>query len=311
VARDQWQRRTARHGTPVRPRDGRRNRWAILGLGKFGGRELNYHSDLDLVFLHEEDGKTSGGRRSVSNDQFVTEVAQRVLKALQGNASTSPLYQVDTRLRPHGASGPLVVTLSAFQHYFEHSAQSWERLALTRARVIFATGEFGHQVSETIRSILTAPVDPATLGPEVLAMRRRLEESRGRNDLKRGIGGLADLEFIVQYLMLIHTAEQPDLLRTNVWEALDALFRAAIIPVEVHTQLRAAYDFLRTVEGRLRLFHNRGGADLPDNPPDLTGLARRLNYDAPDPNEAVQAFLADAARHTSRSRAIFEQFIKY
>ena len=124
VARDQWKRRADRFGTPIRPSDGRRDRWAVLALGKLGGRELNYHSDLDLVFLHEENGTTSEAGQSISNEQFVTEVAQRVLKALAGDASTGPLYRVDTRLRPHGASGPLVVTLASFRQYFEESAHS-------------------------------------------------------------------------------------------------------------------------------------------------------------------------------------------
>ena len=215
VARDQWTRRAERFGTPVRSGDGRRGRWAILALGKLGGRELNYHSDLDLVFLHESDGKTRGGVRSISNEQFVTEVAQRVLKALGDNTSTGPLYQVDTRLRPHGASGPLVVTLERFQQYFTESAQTWERLALTRARVIFATGGFGRHVTDTIRAILSLPRNHTGLVAEVVTMRRKLEDSRDRNDLKRGIGGLADLEFIVQYLMLMHAADQPDLIRTQ------------------------------------------------------------------------------------------------
>ncbi len=122
VARDQWRRRADRFGIPIRPSDDRRDRWAVLALGKLGGRELNYHSDLDLVFLHEENGMTSGGGRSISNEQFVTEVAQRMLKALAGDASTGPLYRVDTRLRPHGASGPLVVTLASFRLYFDEFA---------------------------------------------------------------------------------------------------------------------------------------------------------------------------------------------
>jgi [glutamine synthetase] adenylyltransferase / [glutamine synthetase]-adenylyl-L-tyrosine phosphorylase len=310
VARDQWTRRAQRFGTPVRSSDGRRGRWAILALGKLGGRELSYHSDLDLVFLHESDGKTRGGVRSIFNEQFVTEVAQRVLRALGDNTSTGPLYQVDTRLRPFGASGPLVVTLERFQQYFTESAQTWERLALTRARAIFATGGFGRHVTDTIRAILSLPRNHTGLVTEVVTMRRKLEESRDRNDLKRGIGGLADLEFIVQYLMLMHAADQPDLIRPNLWEALDTLHQARIISGDVHGELRAAYDFLRTVEGRLRLIHNRASALLPENSADLLGLARQLKYDAADPNEAVRAFRADAIRHTSNTRAIFERLVK-
>lgn len=309
VARDQWKRRAERYGTPIRPGDGRRDRWAILALGKLGGRELNYHSDLDLVFLHEADGKTRGGAQGISNEQFVTEVAQRVVRALADNSATGPLYQVDTRLRPHGASGPLVVTLERFHQYFVDSAQTWERLALTRARVIFATGGFGRHVTDAIRSILSGPGDRATLVREVLAMRRRLEASRERGDLKRGIGGIADLEFVTQYLMLVHAPKLPDLIRPNLWEALDSLHRARIISSDVYAKLRAAYDFLRTIEGRLRLIHNRATTELPEDAADVIGLARQLNYQAPDAADAVRTFLVDVARHTSSARAIFEEVI--
>ena len=192
AARDQWDRRAVRYGTPGIRGDGRRARWAIVGLGKFGGRELNYHSDLDLVFLLEREGATEGGEESIPNEQFVSEVVRRLLKSLGGSTSTPPLYTVDARLRPHGASGPLVSTLDAFRDYFRGRAQAWERLALTRARVVFANGGFGRAVGDAIREILCAPVDPAEFAREVLAMRRRLEESHARNELKRGSGGLND-----------------------------------------------------------------------------------------------------------------------
>jgi glutamate-ammonia-ligase adenylyltransferase len=310
VAREQWQRRAGRYGIPCRASDGRRDRWAIIGLGKLGGRELNYHSDLDLVFVHEEDGKTSGAGQSISNDQFHTEVARRVLKTLAGDAGTGSLYQVDTRLRPHGSSGPLTVTLESFRRYFADTARPWERLALTRARVIYATGGFGRLVRDTVRSILTTPVDPEGIAPEVLAMRRRLEASRARTDLKRGCGGLADLEFLAQYLMLIHGARSPGLLRSNLWDAFDALCRAGILPPPVHAELVAAYDFLRTVEGRLRLIHNRTGTDVPESPEEVLSLARRLNYRTESPKAAVEAFHRDALRHATAARSALERYVR-
>jgi [glutamine synthetase] adenylyltransferase / [glutamine synthetase]-adenylyl-L-tyrosine phosphorylase len=309
VARDQWQRRVARFGTPRCPRTGRRDRWAIIALGKFGGRELNYHSDLDLVFLHEFEGVTSGGPIPISNEQFVTEIVQRMLKALESRSTTGPLYTVDARLRPHGASGPLVMTLDAFRNYLDQSTQVWERLAFTRARVIFATGGFRHDVAEAVRSAFTQPLDPSTLAAEVRSMRRKLEASRGRHDLKRGFGGLADLEFIAQFLELVLAARQPDLPRTNYWDALAALRRHGSITAEIHAELRDAYDFLRTVEGRLRLIHNRGVAELPESSTELERLARRLNYDSTEPARAVEAFLADAARITHRTRELFDQLV--
>ncbi|MGE5754848.1 MAG: bifunctional [glutamate--ammonia ligase]-adenylyl-L-tyrosine phosphorylase/[glutamate--ammonia-ligase] adenylyltransferase [Planctomycetaceae bacterium] len=309
VARDQWERRAARYGTPRRPSNGQRERWAIVGLGKLGGRELNYHSDLDLIFVHESDGQTKGGPESTSNDQFLTEVVRRVLKALGGSSTAGRLYAVDTRLRPHGASGPLVVTLDAFRDYFQGSAQPWERLALTRARVIFATGGFRREVTDTIHEILATPVDPSALAREVIAMRRRMEEAPARGHLRRGFGALVEIEFLVQYLLLVHARSDPDVVRPNLWDALDALRRSGMLGRDDHADLRAAYGFLRTVESRLRLVHNRGGVDLPDDPNELVRLARRLNYDQDDPEACADAFRRDAARHAARTRALFRQIV--
>ena len=140
-------------------------------------------------------------------------------------------------------------------------------------------------------------------------MRRRLEASRPRNDLKRGPGGLTDLEFIVQYLLLVHAPSKPDLLRPNYWDALAALRRHGIISSTIHNELREAYDFLRTVEDRLRLIHNRGVSELPDNTADLERLARRLSDDKVEPSRAVETFLAEAARVTRRTRELFEQIV--
>jgi [glutamine synthetase] adenylyltransferase / [glutamine synthetase]-adenylyl-L-tyrosine phosphorylase len=309
VARDQWRRRVARCGVPRRAADGRRARWAILALGKLGGRELNYHSDLDLVFLYDADGEAHGPAGATPNEGFFAELARRTLKALAGSAAPGPLYAVDTRLRPHGASGPLVTTLEGFRGYFQGPAQPWERLALTRARVLHATGTFGREVAAAVRAILAQPIDPAALAREVVAMRRRLEGTRGPQDLKRGVGGLVDIEFVVQYLQLVHASARPDVLRPNVWEALDALRRERLIDAPSHAALRDAYDFLRTVEGRLRIAHNRGGVDLPDDPDALARLARRLGHDGPDPAASVRSFRDRAAAHAARVRALFQQVV--
>jgi glutamate-ammonia-ligase adenylyltransferase len=257
----------------------------------------------------------------VANELFVTEVVRRCLKTLAGTGSgsgsgskssacaTGHLYKVDTRLRPHGASGPLVVTLDAFRDYFRTAAQTWERLALARARVVYSTGGFGRIVTDAIRELIATPSDPASLAREVVAMRRKLEGSHARNHLKRGYGGLADIEFLVHYLQLVHSAEFPEIVRPNIWDALDALRRVGLLDHEAHSDLVEAYGFLRTVESRLRIVHNRSGVDLPDDPGELDRLARRLNYDKPDPAATIAAFRADAARHADRARALFQQHV--
>ena len=309
AARDQWERRAARFGTPLCPQTGRLDRWAILALGKLGGRELNYHSDLDLIFLHEADGTTSGGSTSISNEQFVTEVAQRLLSTLGWGSAGGPLYTVDTRLRPFGASGPLVHTLAAFIAYLRSSTQTWERMSLTRARVIFATGGFAQPVTDAIEELLATPVDSTRIAADVVAMRRKLDQARSRHDLKRGSGGLTDLEFIVQYLLLVHASRHPDLLLANFWDALAALKRHGILDSQVHNELRDAYNFLRTVEGRLRMIHNRAVSELPDNPAELERLARRLGDATASPERAVESFLADAKRITRRIRELFDRIV--
>ncbi len=308
VANDQWRRRVTRYGLPRRQADGKRAQWAIIALGKLGGRELNYHSDLDLVFVYDSDGMTSGGFESVPNEQFFADVARQVLRALGGTSAAGRLYAVDTRLRPHGSSGPLAVPLEALLTYFHGPAQVWERLALTRARVIHSRGGFGQHVEAAIRSALAVPIDPGVLAREVVAMRRRLEDSRGSQDIKRGVGGLADIEFLVQYLQLLH-ADDPDVARPNLWEALDALLAAGHLAPEDHRDLRDAYDFVRTVEGRLRIVHNRAVVDWPGQPDEMARLARRLNYDPPAPPDAVSAFRLDVARHAARTRALFERYL--
>jgi [glutamine synthetase] adenylyltransferase / [glutamine synthetase]-adenylyl-L-tyrosine phosphorylase len=309
AAGDQWDRRAAKFGTPRGPDGASRDRWAILALGKLGGRELSYHSDLDLIFVHEMDGFTSGGPASTSNEQFMNEVAQRLLSALCGGPSTGPLYSVDTRLRPHGASGPLVQTLGALEDYYRQSGQTWERMSLTRARVIHATDGFGDRVAERTRSILSTSVDRAVLAADVLAMRKKLEAGRSRHDLKRGAGGLADVEFIVQYLQLLHASDRPDLLQPNIWDALTALGSQGIISPAEHDDLREAYGFLRTVEGRLRLVHNRSVSELPVDRAELDRLSRRLSEEAAEPARDVGVFLAEIDTRMIRTREIFDEIV--
>jgi len=310
IARDQWERKVQQCGEPTQRGSGERLDWVIVGLGKFGGREVNYHSDLDLVFLYESEGVTKGGANSISNDQFMNDVVRKVLKGLAGSGSSSSLYQADTRLRPHGASGPLVVTLDSFQTYCRQSAQTWERLALTRARVIYANGPFGRKVQETLHELIKAPIDTKALAAEVLSIRRKLEEGRSRSNLKRGVGGLVDIEFIVQYLQLAHAHTHPEIARPNLWEALDSLVNAGLLTDRQHADLTDSYNFIRLIEGRLRLVQNRGVDELPDSEPELARLARRLNYVMADAHEAACALTHDIARHASRTRSLFDEIVR-
>ena len=200
--------------------------------------------------------------------------------------------------------------LDAWKLYYRLRAQPWERLALTRARVVFAQGEFGREVAAAIREVLAVPVDPAELASAVVAMRRKLEDSRAPGDLKRGVGGQVDVEFIVQYLQLVHAAETP---RTAPAQRLGRDRGAA-------EGRDPGPGGRRRTEGRLRQPPDHRGS-RPDRPesrrdqrlrrPDaaLARLARRLNYDDPDESAAVVAFRADLARYSARVRDLFAQLV--
>ncbi len=175
--------------------------------------------------------------------------------------------------------------------------------------MIFATGGFGGPVASAIHSVLTEPVDSTRVAADVVAMRKKLDLARSRHDLKRGSGGLTDLEFIVQYLVLVHACRHAELLVPNFWDALAALKRHGILDSEVHNELCGAYDFLRTVEGRLRLIHNRAVSELPENPAELKRLARRLDDGSAISERAVELFLADARRITRRIREHFDRIV--
>jgi len=310
VARDQFRRRCQRFGPPLRASNGRVATWAIVALGKLGGRELNYYSDLDLIFLFEEDGTTAGrpGEPPISNVQFFSDVARRVIRTLGETSGLGFLYTVDNRLRPFGSAGNSVLPLAAFRQYYGERAEVWERLALTRARVLRCRPRFQRQVAATIDQIRTRPVDPALLGREVRGMRSKLERSRGPADLKRAPGGLADIEFLVQYLQLRY-AHVAGVSQPNIWEAIDALRAAGLLGPEAAHDLRAAYELIRTVENRLRIQRNRAVLDWPTRSDELAHLVGAMRDLSDDPAEAITRFLDQVAATRTTTRRWFDAIV--
>jgi glutamate-ammonia-ligase adenylyltransferase len=300
------------------PSSGRPSRYALIGLGKLGGRELSYHSDLDLILVYEGDGRTGpppGASRFVrfeetDNFHLFSEFAQRIIKVAGVLGPTGRLYQVDMRLRPTGKSGSLVIPLPEFRRYYEGGgAQLWERQALTRARVVGGDAEFGAEVMSAVAACAYGvPWRPQML-TEIVGMRERLEASRSERSLKRGFGGIADIEFLVQLLQLKYGGAAPDLRATNTWDALAALHARGLLSAEDEAALRASYDFLREVESRLRIVHNRSLDELPQAPAGLETLARRLGFGS-GPEDAGRSFLAELERHTTQTRELFLRVIE-
>jgi glutamate-ammonia-ligase adenylyltransferase len=267
--------------SPQRGEGDRSCRYAILGFGKLGGREISYHSDLDLLLVYEADGETSTS--ATTNAYYFTELAQRVIRMLSAIGPMGRLYSVDMRLRPTGKSGALVLPVSEFERYFATGAsQLWERQALSRARVVRGDAAFGEAVMERVRAALLGESALPGAAVEVRRMREKLEASASPRSLKRGRGGLTDVEFLVQLLQIECGRKHPDILRPNMWEALDAIAAAGLLPLDDAAALRNGYSFLRLVEARLRIVTDRPLTEVPDNSADLAKLARRLGFDSPE-----------------------------
>ncbi len=231
---------------------------AVLAMGKLGGREMTATSDLDLMLIYDFDDNQaeSNGKRSLYGAQYFARLTQRLINALTAQTNYGALYDVDMRLRPSGRAGPLAVQLAGFTGYQKTEAWTWEHMALTRARVVSASPAFGGRIEQVIRDILRRPRDAALIAGDVVEMRAAIAAEKGdseRWDLKYAAGGLVDLEFIAQYLQLVHAHRLPDILDTSTARVLDKAWRLLALPVEDAEVLRPAVQFYHDLTQILRL----------------------------------------------------------
>jgi [glutamine synthetase] adenylyltransferase / [glutamine synthetase]-adenylyl-L-tyrosine phosphorylase len=295
----------ARQEAIMRERFGDAGPHAVLGMGKLGGREMSYHSDLDLVIVYAGEGRTAGPK-AIDHSEFFTEYARRLIKALSQHGPLGRLFAVDMRLRPTGQSGSLVVPLDEFRRYYAggHSAQVWERQSLTRARPVHGDAGFADLVRSAVReATFGVPWCPA-VATEIRSMRARLEASAPPRSLKRGRGGMTDVEFLVQAFQLKHGRDLPDVCRPNTWESLDALLAAGLLTKADHATLTAGYSFLRLAEARLRIVTNRPLTEYPEAPDELEKLARRIGLGS------GAAFHAERTAHADAVREAFDRLVR-
>ncbi len=291
-------------GQSVRPAE-----FVLLALGKFGGREVNYRSDLDMIFLYEADGETREtrlhNRRAVttSNQHFFSELGQRIIKTTSQLGPHGRLFEIDARLRPTGRSGALATSLEELRRYFAAggSAQLWERQALCKARVVYGSPA---AAGKTLHAVAAAAFDRRwtdTDAAEIRRMRARLEDTAGPMNLKRGFGGIVDIEFVVQMLQLKHGRNRPELRVPGTRDALVALHAAGLLIDDDFSFLNASYQTLRTLEGRLRLMSTTARDDLQEDPSELARLARLMN------RANAESLLADWRLLCQENRRRFNQ----
>lgn len=285
----------------------------ILGMGKFGGREMSYQSDLDVVFLYEGDGETvpllSGrygrGREGTTNQHFFSQWAQRIVRAVSHLGPYGRLYQIDARLRPTGKSGTLVFPLDEFARYFrEGEADLWERQALCKARVVFASPRIRERVLDVIHEAAFGQPWKDEFRDKIADMRRRMEETASKEfDIKRGPGGVVDIEFLVQMLQLRYGRECPQVRTPSTWDALRNLHEAGLLDEGDYRYLLESFTFLRTLEGRLRLVSITARNNLPSDPTELTKLSHLMGTDGPP------ALLKTVEDYLRENRRIFEDLV--
>ena len=229
---------------------------AVVALGKLGARDMTVGSDLDLLFIYDHEGGRSDGEKPLPPIPYFTRLGQRYISALTAPTAEGTLYQVDMRLRPSGNAAPLASELTSFIQYHEKNAWTWERMALTRARVIYSDHDLRRKTEEVIQSILMMPQNPDKLLKDVAEMRVRLLHGRkisGPWDIKNIRGGLVDIEFITQYLQLRHSREHPNILTTDPEQALIELRNHEILNQTSANQLINSLKLWRNIQGIARL----------------------------------------------------------
>lgn len=295
------------YGTP-----GKGAAFAVIGLGKLGGRELSYGSDLDIVFLYSGDGESESttGPKEISNHEFFVKLGQRVISILTLRTKEGFVFNVDVRLRPSGSAGPLVVSRSALLGYYGRETAVWERLAFVRARAVAGDVEFADKVLGELSDIIYSKTLSAYDIKEVLRIRGRMEAEIAKEDLtgynvKTGAGGLVDIEFLTHALQLKHGRAKK--LRTPcTLKALKRLSGEGIIAPGDLVFLRKAYGFLRLVEARLRVVNDRAEGRLVRGSGEVAALARSIGYSGED---AAGSFLADYAAYAKKVRALYIEYL--
>ncbi|PMN93429.1 bifunctional [glutamate--ammonia ligase]-adenylyl-L-tyrosine phosphorylase/[glutamate--ammonia-ligase] adenylyltransferase [Enterovibrio norvegicus] len=262
------------------PRDdaGNAQPMLILGMGKLGGGELNFSSDIDLIFTYPENGETEGARRSISNAQFFTRLGQRLIKALDQQTFDGFCYRVDMRLRPFGDSGPLVMSFAALEDYYQEQGRDWERYAMIKARVM---GKEQFDCYQTLRQMLRPFVFRRYIDFSAIQSLRRMKamirsEVRRRgltNNIKLGAGGIREVEFIAQSFQLIRGGRDPSLRQRGLFITLDAIKTLNMLPPEDVDTLEASYRYLRRTENLLQGIGDKQTQTLPDDSLDQLRLA--------------------------------------
>jgi glutamate-ammonia-ligase adenylyltransferase len=290
-------------------KSGNHNDFCIIGMGKLGGHELNFGSDLDVLLVYDE-GESDPPPEGFSG--YYSALSQMIYKLTSEMTSAGYAYKIDTELRPDGDAGALVLSVQGYEKYFKYRARIWEQQALVRARFVAGNAEVGKKFIEAVHQFVYQ--DKFKYGSliEISRLRERMEQelakesTKGKN-VKLGFGGLADIEFAVQIIQLMHGKKFPRLRQTNTLSALKSFVALGLIDQDMAEELQDSYLFLRNLECALRIIRQTPTNTLPKDNKELAPLARLLGYE--DAEIQAGSLLIDYDRHTQRVRKHYRKTI--
>lgn len=288
----------SRRGGPDTP-------FAILGLGKLGGRELNHSSDIDVIFIYGEEGQVTP---NLTCHEWFNQLGAKIIETFASHDPDGALFRIDLRLRPEGTAGPLARSVDSMENYYAGFGETWERLALIKARGIAGSRELVYEFLRQHQPFIFPKSPTRDVLEEIGNIKRRIERDivgheNIERDVKLGAGGIREIEFVVQALQLIHGARHAFLQETGTLKVLPVLADLELIPHREARTLEEAYRFLRKVEHRLQIEAEQQTHTLPENSEALTRLARSLGFPSPP------KFHAALADHMGKVRAIFRRVI--
>ena len=287
-----------RHGSPEAE-------FAVLALGKLGGSELNHSSDVDLMFLYTQEGQLSS---RFSYHEFFNRLGKKILETFSTRDSAGSLFRVDLRLRPEGSAGPLARSLESMENYYGGFGETWERLALIKARGIAGSQELAYEFLRQHQPFIYPKSPTPDLLEEIANIKRRIERDvvgmdKLQRDIKLGRGGIREIEFVVQTLQFIHGARQAFLQESSTLKALRALAELELVPRSEILELDRAYRFLRRTEHRLQIEAEQQTHILPLKAEELRRLALSLGF------LSSEEFTAALEQHTLAVRSVFRRII--
>jgi glutamate-ammonia-ligase adenylyltransferase len=277
-----YEKQCSEQGTPFNT-EGIKQTLYIFAMGKLGGRELNFSSDIDLIFTYPEHGETKGGRRIIANQPFFIKLGQRLIAALHQITVDGFVYRVDMRLRPFGDSGPLVTSFASIEDYYQSHGREWERYAMVKARVIGEEGDYKKELQAMLRPfVYRRYIDFSAIESlrKMKAMISAEVRRKGLKDnIKLGTGGIREIEFVAQALQLVHGGRTPALQCKGLQETLKVIAEIDVLPNQRVKCLLNSYHFLRRVENILQQIGDQQTQTLPTNDLDKCRLIKVMQFD--------------------------------